>query len=128
MRSLLTVLLMIVFTAVHGLPAPAVSVPGGPAMTAEAHGMMQNMKQPLMENETIVSKAADRSVSTMNCCSSDLTDANPHSGPNCATDCATLLPVTPKLTLLKVARARTGSVATMNAVAPPVADQPPQIV
>ncbi|WP_420411809.1 hypothetical protein [Roseibium sp.] len=125
MRSFLTVLLMIVFTAVHGLPAAAETAQAAPvkmdALTLDmtAHGAGQLFAK---------TKSVHDLAQIMNCCGSDIADANTHTSSKCASDCVTLMPMAQKVTLPRVLREHADANTTVKSAAPPVADHPPQTV
>jgi hypothetical protein len=120
MRSFLTALLLIVFTAVHGLPAAAFSAP-----EAESDVMAMPLDN-VQAAATIAPDSVQQKLKT--CCGKKVSDATPHAGSKCSSDCATLLPASPGLFLPAGVRVHEDIVTIVKVAAPAVADHPPQAV
>ncbi|QDG78979.1 hypothetical protein [Labrenzia sp. PHM005] len=128
MRSFLTVLLMIVFTAVHSLPAAAETAQAEQAAPVKMDVLILDMTAHEAEQLAAKTKSAHDLAQIMNCCGSDIADANTHASSKCASDCTTLLPAAPEVTLPRVLREHANAISTVKSAAPPVADHPPQTV
>ncbi|EEE45097.2 hypothetical protein [Roseibium alexandrii] len=124
MRSFLTVLLLILFTAVHGVPAAAFNVSdwesqAGSFSVAAVLEDVNNVEQP--------AQTADLKE-VMACCGQEVSDAAPHAGSKCSSDCASVLPMPPGLVVPGSVRVHENAVKTLTMAAPAVADHPPQSV
>ncbi|CTQ70448.1 hypothetical protein [Roseibium alexandrii] len=124
MRSFLTVLLLILFTAVHGVPAAAFNVSdwesqAGSFSVAAVLEDVNNVELPM--------QTADLNE-VMACCGQEVSDAAPHAGSKCSSDCASVLPMPPGLVVPGSVRVHENAVKTLTMAAPAVADHPPQPV
>jgi hypothetical protein len=124
MRSFLTVLLLILFTAVRGVPAAAFNVSDwkGQVGSFSVAAVLEDMN-----NVDLPAQTADLKE-VMACCGQEVSDAAPHAGSKCSSDCASVLPLPPGLVVPGSVRVHENTGKTLTMAAPAVADHPPQSV